>query len=312
MRQALVALLAASLLFAAEGCKKKDAAAEDIAAVDSSPKTYCDEVGQVLPRDSCSDLEAAAKDAQAGVAAFAAPQSMKRGQQVTLKLVVGYAPPPRSAPTPPTSQATETTRTIRLEKLPNGPARHIHLGSGAASRAPSPSTASLPPSAPASTPSPVDEAQGMGEPVSQFGAPVGPRMEAELIAPSFDVKPLTRPWQNLEPGGTAMWMWQVTARGEGPQSLTVKTTVQSVVDNVSYDLKSTSHSYSVTVAVGFWGKVWDWIVKLPDEIKVLTGVLAALTALVGAWFGLRLAIKKGEAQLAEADAPKPRRAGRRK
>jgi hypothetical protein len=139
----------------------------------------------------------------------------------------------------------------------------------------------------------VDPLQGETE---TFTPLVGRFMRAELTGNGFEITPLTDASQEVMRDSVTTWSWRVVAREGGRRSVTLRTVVEGcTAEGQCYPLRSTSQNYDVTVEVGPMGQVQDFLTAAPVWLRLLAGVLAALAVLVGAWFGLRNAFRKGRA-----------------
>jgi hypothetical protein len=149
-------------------------------------------------------------------------------------------------------------------------------------------SASTPPATPGEV---VDPLQGE---TVQFEPLVGRFMRAELTGNGFEITPLTEPSQEVLADSVTTWSWRVEAREGGQRALTLTTVVEGcTAEGQCYPLRSTSQNYDVTVQVGPIGQVQDFLTAVPTWLRLLAGVLTALAVLVGAWFGLRNAFRRG-------------------
>ncbi len=237
---------------------------------------FCAEVGRRLAPADCADLRQLADTAEAGAAAFNAPDPMRRGETHTLQLAISYAPAANQAPE---GEAAEDAESPPEERT--GPADALSVDAGRASPAPNPATPE----------EVVDPLQGE---TVQFTPLVGRFMRAELIGTGFEITPLTPTSQEVLRDSVTTWSWRVVAQEGGQRVLTLRTVVEGcTADGQCYPLRSTSQNYDVQVTVGLLGKVQDVLTAAPTWLRLLAGVLTALAVLVGAWFGLRNAFRKG-------------------
>lgn len=293
---------------------------------------FCAEVGRRVSPQDCADFAELAGDAEQGTAAFNAPDPMERGQVHTLQLAISYAPPeeepPQAVPPSPTDSATGTTTrpqfesnvlatdrarlAARLQELraerqrveelraattegverARLEARQLELDSEIQTVNTEMARAR---SAAGPTPSQtVDPLQGE---TVEFTPLVGRFMRAELVGNGFEITPLTPASQEVLPDSVTTWSWRVVAQEGGRRSLTLRTVVEGcTADGQCYPLRSTSRNYDVTVTVGLIGQARDLLTEAPTWLRLLAGVLTALAVLVGAWFGLRSAFRKGRSE----------------
>ncbi len=253
---------------AAEEAPPAPASEALVDAPDASP--FCAEVGRHLSLGDCADLRQLATTAEAGAAAFNAPDPMQRGDVHTLQLAISYAPTSaRVAASEPSATEVDALDAAQT---------------GAAATPVSPA----PPATPEDV---VDPLQGE---TVQFTPLVGRFMRAELIGTGFDITPLTPASQEVLPDSVTTWSWRVVAQEGGQRTLTLRTVVEGcTADGQCYPLRSTSQNYDVHVTVGWLGQAQDVLTAAPTWLRLLAGVLTALAVLVGAWFGLRSAFRKG-------------------
>jgi len=266
---------------------------------------FCAEVGRRVSVEDCEDLSRLADEAARGTAAFNAPNPMQRGDVHTLQLAISTQPPPppvveASAPPEPADQVASR----EVEVVPStGQQSRANAGqdSGQVCRTTTGEDGaqrtfcrqvdgSYAPAAPEDV---VDPLQGETE---TFTPLVGRFMRAELSGNGFEITPLSEASQEVLPDSVTTWSWRVEAREGGQRALTLRTVVEGCTgDGQCYPLRSTSQNYDVTVQVGPIGQVQDFLMAAPTWLRLLAGVLTALAVLVGAWFGLRNAFKRGAA-----------------
>lgn len=257
---------------------------------------FCDEVGRRVSQQDCDDFNALARDAQTGVAAFNAPKDLKRGETHMLQLAISYAPPPppQIQVTPPAGETTTTTTQSEDEEQARrdaptpadaGPAHHAHHAATTESGPPQPET-------------PSETVQNLPGETVQFTPLVGRFMKAELSGGGFTITPQSPPTQEVQKDSVTTWSWRVVAREGGVQPLTLTTVVEGcTADHTEcIPLRTTTQNYTVNVAVGPLDQVRDFLGTVPDWLKLITGVIVALTSLIAAVFGLRAAIRKGRTQ----------------
>lgn len=301
MRVIYTLLLASALTLAACGEKSAKTTSEDksaaapigsagtpAAAPAGQQLPFCDEIGRRVSVEDCEDARILAKQAEAGLAAFNAPDPMKQGETVTLQLAVAFPqkPPPPPAPVGQTGSNEETTTEeataagARRHRAVHHAAHHPH-----AAIAPPPEAA-----APPATPSEI-VAQEPGHPVS-MQIKVGRHMAAELSGDGFSIRALSPRVQEVTEDGPTTWEWAVTANRSGEQTLTLKTLIEGqTADGQWVPLKSTVHDQKIMVKVSWLAAARALLTALPGWIKLVAAVIAALTTLVVAWLGLRKALR---------------------
>ena len=108
------------------------------------------------------------------------------------------------------------------------------------------------------------------------------------------LSPLSPASQEVLQDSVTTWTWDVIAEQGGQRALTLTTVVEGcTTEGQCYPLRSTSQNYAINVTVGWLGKVQDFLTAAPDWLKLITGALVALAALVAAGFGLRNALRGG-------------------
>src|SRR6185503_13050490 len=210
-----------------------------------------------------------------------APNPMQRGDVHTLQLAISYAP------TPEQIAAREEAERLERQRLNQGYDSPRPGGENS-------STGDTPAPPPAPTPGEVvDPLQGD---TVQYTPLVGRFMRAELHGNGFEITPLSEPSQEVLQDSVTTWSWRVEAREGGQRALTLTTVVEGCTESGEcYPLRSTSQNYDVTVRVGLLGQAQDFLAAVPTWLQLAAGVIGGLAALVGAWFGLRNAFRKGRA-----------------
>lgn len=304
------------------------AATEPAPPTAEGPTEFCAEVGRRVSPQDCADFAELAGDAAEGAAAFNAPDPMERGEVHTLQLAISYAPPeeeePAEAPPPASSPGTTDAATptepnvatagrarmatrlreLRAERLQVEQARVAAQGDERLRLETRQATldteieqlnVQMARTSAGQTPSEtVDPLQGE---TVEFTPLVGRFMRAELVGNGFEITPLSPPSQEVLPDSVTTWSWRVVATEGGRRSLTLRTVVEGcTAAGQCYPLRSTSRNYDVTVTVGLIGQARDLLTEAPTWLRLLAGVLTALAVLVGAWFGLRSAFRKGRAE----------------
>jgi hypothetical protein len=251
---------------------------------------FCEEVGRRVSAADCADYQRLAEGATRGMAAFNAPDPMRRGETHSLQLAIGYAPPeqppePPSAPapgaTPAPAPAAPETEEARTDTSDDAVSEDDDVPP--------------PPSAPLT---PVDTVEDLPGQTVEFEPLVGRFMRAELTGVGFEVTPRSPPSQEVTPDSVTTWTWEVVAQQGGARSLTLTTVVEGCTSSGGecVPLRSTTQNYTVNVEVGPMDRVLDFITGMPDWIKAITAVIVALAGLVAAWFGLRNAFRRGRSE----------------
>ncbi len=232
------------------------------ASAQAENTVFCPEIERRWSAQECEDFTNLARSAEAGVAAFNAPEELQRGQTHTLQLAIGHAPPEREeapvaqAERPPAADPTPLTPSETVEALP-------------------------------------------GQTV-QFTPLVGRFMRAELAGAGFEITPQGPASREVLPDSVATWTWQVTARERGTQALTLTTVVEGCPagGGACLPLRSTTQNYTVNVAVSPIGEVRDVLAGMPDWIKLVSAIVVAFAGLVTGFFSLRSALSKGRRESA--------------
>ncbi|HYD87710.1 MAG TPA: hypothetical protein VEA80_09560 [Vitreimonas sp.] len=262
----------------------------------AAPTEFCAEVGRRVSAEDCADFAALAEDAAQGTAAFNAPDPMERGEAHTLQLAISFAL------TQEQIAAREERARLEAERLAaQAEEETVALNTVDSTEtvdgreAPPPISASAPAPSPPLTPSEtVDPLQGE---TVEFAPLVGRFMRAELVGNGFEITPLTEASQEVLQDSVTTWSWRVVATEGGRRSLTLRTVVEGcTAEGQCYPLRSTSQNYDVNVTVGLVGQAQDLLTAAPTWLRLVAGVLTALAVLVGAWFGLRNAFRKGRAE----------------
>jgi len=246
---------------------------------------YCAEVSRRVSAADCEDFGHLADEASEGVAAFNAPNPMKRDEAHTLQLALSFAPPDlAAAPAPMATETPAQEQTVdsrAAEPPPPAPAPGGGL-SGGVPAAPAPAAQT-----------PVETVEGLPGQTVEFAPLVGRFMRAELVGDGFEITSRTPASQEVLPGSVTTWTWNVVAKSGGLRTLTLRTVVEGcTASNQCYPLRSTTQNYPVDVQVGWQGQVQDVLRATPDWLKLVTAVLVALAALISAIFGLRNAFRK--------------------
>lgn len=256
----LIVLAACGQTTSVDTSRSQSTASTSNAAVSS---VFCDEIGRRVAQADCDDMVRVAKGAETGEAAFNAPGPMRRGDGATLQLAISYAPEETPDTATDTAVTTNTTTTTGVDSAHPTPAQTVGV---------------LP-----------------GE-THAFTPLVGRFMHAELTGAGFDIRALSPAQQEVTRDGVTTWTWSVKARQGGEQPLTLTTVVVGCLQGGEcIPLRTTTHNYTVKVHISTIDTIRDTLMALPDWIKLITAVLVALTALITAWFGLRRAFRRGNA-----------------
>lgn len=239
----------------ANGANRNEATASPQAKTASatSSKIDCPILGARVTSDECDDANALARDVKPGAAALDVPDPMTRGRA---------------------SQVTLAVDRRSMDKIRQLEARGFNSDEGAAQ-----------------TPNQV--AAGLPGKDYAFPSSVGRFMRASLAGQGFDIKVVSpaNPLQEIPSNGQAIWIWEVTPKEAGPHVLTAETEAVAIIGNRTIPLGNGITSKSVTVKVRRMDSVHDFLVAVPDWLKLITAILVAAAALVGAWYGLRKAIR---------------------
>ncbi|MDR1969689.1 MAG: hypothetical protein LBQ32_13535 [Burkholderiaceae bacterium] len=142
-------------------------------------------------------------------------------------------------------------------------------------------------------PDPENSLNGLSGGTETIQPQVGRHMMAELSGEGFTVTPSGPQQKDLPLGSTVVWTWTVHADAKGKHTLVLTTAVQGIgADGRLVSLADTNLNTPITVKVGFWQSVMDWLNAAPVWLKALQAVVAALTALAVAVFGLIKVLKK--------------------
>lgn len=296
MRCATTALLL--VLALAAGCDAtgvNTASTEDLAAT-AGPEgetIFCAEVQRRTTQEECDDFEAMARGANQGTAAFNVPKSMRRGDTVSLTLVVSHRPPDplpaaTDAATPPPPEDTAAVVEPTTDPADPGTAP----AEGDPPEIPTGKAVIIPPPDPGPSPKEI-VAELPGETI-EMAPVVGRHMAAELTGAAFKIEAKTPRSQELPPGGTATWLWDVTADRSGDGTLLMKTFVEGKLANGDLvTLHSTQTARNVTIGSNWWEELKAFLDGVPAWLASLTAIITALGALVGAWFALKARFKGG-------------------
>jgi hypothetical protein len=161
----------------------------------------------------------------------------------------------------------------------------------------------------------AEAVKGPGQsPVNLPSGRIGRRMRATLIGVSFDVAlENSSDTQDLAPNAT--WIWKVVPRVQGAQQLVLETTAVFVdVDGKEYVLWRTGEHYPVQVAVRqphWWERLSNVLTAIPVWLKMFTGIVGAVTALLLAAVAVRSAWGQLTVRKKTRGRPRPGRPGGR-
>jgi hypothetical protein len=222
-------------------------------AAATGPRVDCDILGQRVTPDDCEDARALARDVKPGAAALDVPDPMTRGRKAQVTLVIDRRP-------------IETIKKIETSGAPSD--------EGVAAT-PNQVTKELP-----------------GKDYS-FPSGIGRFMTASLAGEGFGIKLLSpaNPLQEIPPNGRGTWIWEVTPEEAGPHILTAQTEAVAIIGNKTVPLGNGATTKTVKVKVRKMDWLHDFLAAVPDWLKLITAILLAAGALVGAWFGLRKAMR---------------------
>lgn len=306
MRNKFAALSSLVLLWLVAGCGGGMDQSNDASASMEGPVgppregVYCEAVEQrVSPRD-CEDLTRADAEVRTGEAAYNVPDPMRRGKPVEVYLVIDRRSPREirviEAGAPPNPG----------EALGNSNADDPAAGNSASAgdQGSQDDMAIQADEATAPTPSQVVEPlEGRTE---RFQLPAGRHMRAQLVGPGFDIVSKTDESQEIPLGGQATWIWSLTARKGGTQSLTLVTFVEGVADGRRFVLARTPKVRTVTVEVSVSDWLRDLLAEIPGWIKAITAVVVAIGGLLTAIYAVPWRRRRSAARDTAAAKPDPR------
>jgi hypothetical protein len=218
---------------------REPASAPTAAMLERTSLVYCAEVSRRVTAEDCAHFRDLAAHVRSGEGAFNAPDPMRRGETVTMQLVVAN----------------------RMTGAPG--------------------------------PTPVDIVHDLPGTTTPITVKLGDEMAAELSGDAFEIKAMSPRIQPLPRDSVVSWEWQATARSAGKHVLTLKTMVTGeTVDGTQVTLSSSVVKRSITVQVGFLGRLQDVLSGLPAWLKGLTAAVAALTGLVAAVWQLWAALRR--------------------
>ena len=253
-RHALTAVLvlAACGQVAQQSAPAESESVAPAASAQAESTVFCPEIARRWSAQECEDFTNLARSAEAGAAAFNAPDPMERGETHTLQLAVSYAPPEREedgAP-PPATDPHALTPGETVDPLPGATVEFTPLV-GRFMRA---------------------ELTGSGFDIAPVGA-----ASREVLPDSVT---------------TWSWQVTARQRGTQALTLTTVVEGCPANGGACIPLRSTTQNYTVNVAVSPVGEVRDVLAGMPDWIKLGSAIIAAFAGLVTAVFSLRGALRK--------------------
>ncbi|WP_420479630.1 hypothetical protein [Brevundimonas sp. FT23028] len=257
-------------------------------AVSANDLTYCDLVEQeVTPRDCWLAAHASAQAAE-GLATLSYPHFMTLNEPSSVRLVLDRKPPASIRPVDEETaeQAGTAARdAAEVAAKASGPANgHDHV------RETDGDLFDLP------EPEPEPEVIVTYHPI------VGRFTSARLEGTDFDISPREPVTKEVPRYGQTGWDWTLTPKRKGNLTFLVVTNVQfRRTDGTYLALEQRAEPYKVTVGVGILSRIRATLEAAPGWIKAVTAILVALTALFGAWFALRKAIRNQGTESAAPD-----------
>lgn len=293
MRRTAVLAFAALMLAAcgqvemsSEPAPADEAPSASATATEEEAGEFCAEVGRRVSAADCEVYEQLAESATRGMAAFNAPDPMRRGETHMLQLAVSFAPPEQPQPAPPGAVTTDPSQGAHSTGSGSGDDDHLTREQ------------SDPPAPPSPPATPGDTVEDLPGQTVEFEPLVGRFMRAELSGVGFQITPRSPASQEVTPDSVTTWNWEVVAQQGGARSLTLTTVVEGCTGDGSecVPLRSTTQNYTVNVEVGPIDQVRDFIAGIPGWLQAIAAVLTALAGLIAAWFGLRNAVKRGRSE----------------
>jgi len=291
----LICLVAPAILTGCGGGAANNAAAGDTSypeavneagAPDPRELVYCRAVEQRVAREDCEDLATADADVRRGAAAFNVPDPMWRGQTVAVHLVMDRRSPEQIEALERRESRNPGVGNVDNQAMQGPPEANLIdepidvAGNSAAPQTENRSTVAI------EDPTPRRVVSRMGGRPETFSPRIGRFMRAELTGQGFEIRARTAASQEIPRGGSATWIWDVTAREGGSRTLNLITVAEGVVRGRHYPLARTPTLRTVTVEVTLPDRIWDALTALPGWIKLLTGVLVPLGGLLTAWYAL--------------------------
>jgi hypothetical protein len=263
MRTKQVILSSLILLAVVAGCDRPDMMSSDpteYSTGEARDAVYCPAVEARVSPEDCEDLTRADAEVRTGEAAFNVPDPMRRGEAVEVHLVVDRR-------SPKAIRVIETGMTVVRsgDLMQNGDATASGQDAG---------------------PTPVQVVEPLEGRVERFPLPVGRHMRAELIGEGFEIVAKTEAVQEIPLGAQASWIWTLTARKGGVQSLILVTVVEGLAGGRRFVLARTPKVRTVTVEVSMRDWIWELINETPAWIKAVTAVVVAIGGLLTALYAV--------------------------
>ena len=274
----------------------------------AADSVFCDVVQERVSATDCDDLKALASNVRPGAAALNVPDPMTRGRTYAVSLYVDL----RDIDEIEQIDAAAAAATNAMDDMMNDVDLDVSnavdtanvsgmddvvanedVAMNADAAAPPPPQHRSRRSAP--TPAARAEAEE-GRDVA-FTAEVARRMRATLSGQGFDIRAIS-PADGvitISDTGSGRWEWEVVPRQGGNRTLTVRTEAVGRVGNRDIVIGDSTTSKSVKIMVSRADRVREFLTETPVWLKLLTAVLVAAAALLGAWFGLKKVWKKGDA-----------------
>lgn len=300
--------LTAPVMALVAGCAQESSMSADENAMDvemaaeeapEQPKILCPAINVRITEEECADVTALKSDVRPGAAALDVPNPMTRGRSTQVTLIIDRRPlsdirkleaeaeaeaePEPSTPDPDSMNAVDSLDGNAVATPGPAPSDDVNMVVNTngedtdveAAPTPEQSISELP-------------GQDYG-----FRSEVGRFMRASLAGQGFKIQLISPEDAVLEipAGGQGSWMWEVTPTQGGVRSLTVKTEAIAVVNDKQIPLGNGQTSKTVMVDVHPIDSVKDFLVALPDWLKLISGALVAATALVIAWFQFRKSLR---------------------
>jgi hypothetical protein len=244
-----------------------------VAEVKDTQLQWCDPIAQRVTLGDCLTAERTLEKVESGTALIAWPKSIRRGERATIRLEIGNAPASISKSAAVDSEAAEAAEAAAAEA---GAVAESSASASNATQSGGTAATNLPP---------AESGSVETTPYSPF---VGRFMSAQLTGAGFDIAPSAPVSKELPPNSQIDWEWEVVAKYDGLQTLVVTTNVEfKDSSGKRIPLRVTQEKKSFDVKVGVLGWIEDALTEIPDWLKLVTGVLVALTGTVSAYFGLK-------------------------
>lgn len=244
----------------------------------AQPSVDCAAVEKRVSVEDCEVFKRDDAGLRTGVAAFNAPDPMRRGDTTQVTLVIDRRSPREirviEGPRPEdVSRSDPNLETAGPNNCPHPepPAAAAAAGGGSA-------------------PTPAQALEEAGGTVHQFYPCVGRHMKAELFKhDGLEVVPLTPAQQDIPLHGNATWRWDVTALEGGAQSLTLVIVAEGGPGPPDQRLPLARWPpivRRINVEVSWNDRLLDGVKAAPVWLQALTAVVVALGALLTALYAL--------------------------